>query len=453
MLCKTLRNKIIKIALIATMAVSVTVAPIMHTYLTPTVSAASSLDELQEKQNEIEQQKEETNAKLESLKADQAQQQEYKNALDEQLANVKQEKYVIQERINVLDAQITEKQAAIEDKQKEIDANFEQLGQRLNAIYLAGETTTLEILLHSSNATELMDNMEVVQSITEHDKKLIEDLQKAISEIKDEKAEIEANRDEVANAKVELDQKQEEINALVEESNRVLEELNANIEQENEHLHALDEQSAEAAAAVDKWFEDYYAQQAQQAQQNQNNNSGSGSGNSGNSGGSSNSGGSGNGGSNNGGNSSGGGTNISGGISSSGWMWPAPGTHGLTSGFSDGRNHGAWDIASAGGCSGNPIVAARAGKVVYVNTDSWGGGYGTCAYVDHGDGFITIYAHMSSRVVSVGQYVNQGDLLGFIGNTGNSFGAHLHFEIRLNGTRVDPYNYYKDMYPSIPKYF
>ena len=60
MLCKTLRNKIIKIALIATMAVSVTVAPIMHTYLTPTVSAASSLDELQEKQNEIEQQKEES---------------------------------------------------------------------------------------------------------------------------------------------------------------------------------------------------------------------------------------------------------------------------------------------------------------------------------------------------------------------------------------------------------
>lgn len=92
----------------------------------------------------------------------------------------------------------------------------------------------------------------------------------------------------------------------MEESNRVLEELNANIEQENEHLHALDEQSAEAAAAVDKWFEDYYAQQAQQAQQNQNNNSGSGSGNSGNSGGSSNSGGSGNGGTNNGGNSSGG---------------------------------------------------------------------------------------------------------------------------------------------------
>lgn len=430
MLCKTLRNKIIKIALIATMAVSVTVAPIMHTYLTPTVSAASSLDELQAKQNEIEQQKEETTAKLESLKADQTQQQEYKNTLDQQLYNVKQEKYVIEERISVLDAQIVEKQAAIEDKQTEIDANFEQLGQRLKAIYLAGETTTLEVLLHSSNATELMDNMEVVQSITEHDKKLIEELQTAISEIKDEKAGIEADRDEVASAKVELDQKQEEINALVEESNRVLEELNANIAQENEHLHALDEQSAEAAAAVDQWFADYYAQQAQQ---NQNYNSGS-SGSSG------------------GGSSSGGGTIINGGLSSTGWIFPAPGTYGLTSDFSDGRNHGAWDIAT-GGCSGNPIVAAKSGKVVNVNTDSWGGGYGTFAFVDHGDGFITVYAHMSSRVVSVGDYVSQGQVLGYIGTTGQSTGPHLHFEIRLNGIKQDPYNYYSDIYSSLTKYF
>lgn len=412
------------------MAVSVTVAPIMHTYLTPTVSAASSLDELQAKQNEIEQQKEETTAKLESLKADQTQQQEYKNTLDQQLYNVKQEKYVIEERISVLDAQIVEKQAAIEDKQTEIDANFEQLGQRLKAIYLAGETTTLEVLLHSSNATELMDNMEVVQSITEHDKKLIEELQTAISEIKDEKAGIEADRDEVASAKVELDQKQEEINALVEESNRVLEELNANIAQENEHLHALDEQSAEAAAAVDQWFADYYAQQAQQ---NQNYNSGS-SGSSG------------------GGSSSGGGTIINGGLSSTGWIFPAPGTYGLTSDFSDGRNHGAWDIAT-GGCSGNPIVAAKSGKVVNVNTDSWGGGYGTFAFVDHGDGFITVYAHMSSRVVSVGDYVSQGQVLGYIGTTGQSTGPHLHFEIRLNGIKQDPYNYYSDIYSSLTKYF
>lgn len=451
MLCKNLRNKIIKIALIATMAISVTVAPIMHTYLTPVVSAASSLDELQEKQEAIKQQKDETNAKLQNLKADQAQQQEYKNALDQQLNNVKQEKYVIQERINVLDAQIVEKQVAIEDKQIEIDENFEQLGQRLNAIYLSGETTTLEVLLHSSTATELMDRMEVVKSITEHDKKLIEQLQVAISEIKEEKAQIEANRDEVSNAKVELDQKQAEINALVEESNRVLEELNANIDKENEHLHALDEQSAEAAAAVDQWFADYYAQKAQEEQEKQNNNSGnSGNGGTNNSGGSGNSGGSTNGGSSNGGSSGGGGTNINGGMSSSGWMWPAPGTNGLTSDFSDGRNHGAWDIAS-GGCSGNPIVAAKSGTVMNTMPDPYG--YGNYVMIDHGGGYITVYGHMSSKVAMPGQHVEQGQVIGYIGSTGQSTGPHLHFEVRYMGVKQDPYNYYSDIYGSLTKYF
>lgn len=407
MLYKTLRNKIIKIALIAAMAVSVTVAPMVHTYLTPNVSAASSLDELQEKQKEIEQQQEETSAKLESLKADQAQQQEYKNTLDQQLYNVKQEKYVIEERISILDAQIVEKQAAIEDKQAEIDANFEQLGQRLNAIYLAGETTTLEIFLHSTNATELMDNMEVVQSITEHDKKLIEELQTAINEIKDEKAEIEANRNEVANAKVELDQKQAEINALVEESNRVLEELNANIEQENEHLHALDEQSAEAEAAINQWFADYYAQQAQQGQ----NNNGS----------------------------SGGGSGGGSGQSSGSWLWPAPGTYGITSTFYDSSGrpsaHGALDIATLG-CYGNLIVASRAGTVMNAMPDPYG--YGTYVMLDHGDGYITIYAHMSSKIVTAGQYVEAEETLGYIGSTGQSTGPHLHFEVRYYGTKVDP---------------
>ncbi len=420
MRCKAFKNRIIKIALLAAMAVSVAMAPMLQMHLAPAVSAASSLDELQQRQEDIRRQQEETNAKIDSLKADQAQQEEYKKALDEQLANVKQEKYVIQERINVLDAQISEKQAAIAESQQEIDHNFDQLGQRIKAIYLAGETTTLEVLLHAGSATELMDNMEVVQSITDHDRKLIEQLQAAIASIKDEKAQIEASRDEVAAAKLELDKKQDEINALVEESNRILEELNANIEAEHQHLHALDEQSAEAAAAVDQWFADYYAQQSQ--------NSGAVSG------------------------GAGSGAIINGGTSTSGWMFPAPGTYGLTSDFSDGRNHGAWDIAT-GGCSGNPIVAAKAGRVVNVNTDSWGGGYGTYAFVDHGGGYITVYAHMSARIVNVGDYVEQGQVLGYIGTTGQSTGPHLHFEIRYMGVKQDPYNYYSDIYGSLTKYF
>lgn len=416
MLCKSVKLKLIKIAFCAVMAVTAVAAPLIGQYAIPDVSAATSLQDLQQKQKDIQKQQEEVRERLESLKKDKEKQEEYKKTLDEQLIQVRQEKYVIQERIDVLDAQINEKQTEINAKQLEIDACFEQLGKRLNAIYLAGETTTLEVLLHSENATDLMDNMEVVQSITEHDRKLIENLKTFLNEIKDQKAVIEANRDEVASAKMELDQKQNEINALVEESNRLLEEIGSGIDEANHTMHNLDEESQEAQAAIDQWFAEYYANQSKQKlvqdqiQQNQGNSGG------------------------------GSGGTIHGGVSSSGWAWPCPGVYVITSDFWDNRAHGALDI-SGPGCAGSPIVASRAGVVVQINYDSWGGGYGTYAFVDHGDGYMTVYAHMSSRIVSVGQYVSQGQVLGYIGSTGNSSGPHLHFEVRLNGVKQNPANY------------
>lgn len=416
------KQKFAKTVLIAMLALAVTAAPAAH-YFSQTVSAAS-LSELQEKQQEIQKEQQETSKKLQQLKEDKEKQQEYKDTLDQQLYNIKQETYVIQAHINELDAKINEQQAAMADKQAEIDDNLDQLGQRLRAIYLGGEVSTLEILLQSQNATDLMTNMEVMQSITEHDKKLINTLQESMSQIKQEKEAIEADRAEVAAAKEQLDKKQAEINELVAESERVLAEINANISEANEHMHSLDEQSAEAAAAVDQWFRDYYANKAWQDEIRDT--------------------------LNNGGNGSG--TIINGGVNSQGWMFPAPGTHGLTSDFRDGRNHGAWDIAT-GGCYGNPIVAARAGVVIQVNSDSWGGGYGTYAFVDHGDGYVTVYAHMSNRIVSTGQYVAQGQVLGYIGSTGQSTGPHLHFEIRLNGVKQDPYYYYTEIYNSLIKYY
>jgi murein DD-endopeptidase MepM/ murein hydrolase activator NlpD len=85
--------------------------------------------------------------------------------------------------------------------------------------------------------------------------------------------------------------------------------------------------------------------------------------------------------------------------------------------------------------TGDPIVAADNGLV---NIAGWNGGYGIMAQVDHGNGFVTRYGHFSSVVVGCGQAVQQGDLLGYCGSTGWSSGAHLHFEIRLNGIPQDP---------------
>ena len=121
--------------------------------------------------------------------------------------------------------------------------------------------------------------------------------------------------------------------------------------------------------------------------------------------------------------------------SSSGLVWPVSGP--VTSGFGWrwGRIHEGVDI---GASAGAPIVAAAGGRVVYA---SWMGGYGNLVVVDHGGGLATAYAHQSSFAVTGGQSVGQGQTVGYVGCTGHCFGAHLHFEVRVNGSPVDPLGY------------
>jgi hypothetical protein len=97
------------------------------------------------------------------------------------------------------------------------------------------------------------------------------------------------------------------------------------------------------------------------------------------------------------------------------------------------------DFACNGSAYGKPIVAAQSGTVIRANkTDSWGSGWGYYIMVDHGGGFSTLYAHCSVVVAEEGQQVQQGEIIGYIGNSGNSYGAHLHFECWFNGERYDP---------------
>lgn len=118
--------------------------------------------------------------------------------------------------------------------------------------------------------------------------------------------------------------------------------------------------------------------------------------------------------------------------SASGLTWPARGTLTSTFGPRWGRMHQGIDI---GGASGSPITAAAAGTVIAAG---WSGGYGNLVVLDHGGGISTAYAHNSSVAVSVGQSVGQGTVLAGMGTTGNSTGVHSHFEVRVNGTAVDP---------------
>ena len=97
--------------------------------------------------------------------------------------------------------------------------------------------------------------------------------------------------------------------------------------------------------------------------------------------------------------------------------------------------HTGWDMSAR---SGSPIHAAGDGVVVSAGTR---GGYGNAVVIDHGGGLATLYAHQSSMAVSAGQQVSQGQVIGYVGCTGYCTGPHLHFEVRVNGTPVDPGGY------------
>ena len=126
-------------------------------------------------------------------------------------------------------------------------------------------------------------------------------------------------------------------------------------------------------------------------------------------------------------------------------IWPVPYTKHVTSPYGSrwGSFHYGIDV-SASGINGKALLACDGGTVIKANgTDKWGGGWGYYVLIDHGNGYQTRYAHCGKVVVKVGQKVAQGELIAYVGNTGNSTGPHLHMEVLLNGKRVDPLPYFK----------
>lgn len=374
---------------------------------------AASLTELQQEQAKLEQEQEENDAKLASLKEDQSKQQEYKDALDAQMQNLQSQIDGLNTQINSLDASIEEKNTAIAEKQKNIDEDVETLKERLCAIYMMGDASTLEILLQSESVIDMAQKVELLNIITEHDTKLIAQLTADMESIADEKAEIESEKEQVAAARTELESKGSELASVQAEAERVLEELNQSVASVQAESDRIAEEKAQASAEIDQWWKDYYAQLA--AQENQQNNGSSGS-----SGGSS-------------------GSIGSGGYVSTGnFTWPVPGFTNISCGYSSG--HKAIDISGGGRTIyGTPIVAADSGKVV---TATYHYSYGNYVMIDHGGGYSTLYAHASSLAVSAGQTVTKGQTIAYVGSTGNSTGPHLHFEVRVNGVRQNPFNWF-----------
>ncbi len=124
--------------------------------------------------------------------------------------------------------------------------------------------------------------------------------------------------------------------------------------------------------------------------------------------------------------------------SASGLIWPIDGILTSTFGPRWGSMHEGIDISAA---EGTPIRAADSGTVILLQSESESGGYGNYICIDHGGGLATCYAHLSGFATSSGARLEQGSMIGYVGNTGHSFGAHLHFEVRINGSATDPLGY------------
>ena len=311
------------------------------------------------------------------------------------------------------------------------------LRQRLKAIYIAGDVSSLEVILGAKDFSDFLDKLQVVQYVSNHDEELINKIQKQLNSISKEKKELEGDKEDLEEEKSTLETKQEELNTILEENKETLASLKSKADETQLNISLSEEELSGLSSEIQEYYrkqrEALAAQQAAAAAAAQND-----------SGDESDSG------------SSGGSVSIDTGAATQidaggGWVWPTPGAYTLTSEFNESRSyeqHGGIDI---GASMGTAIYAANSGTVVSSNNScnhvssggNWcdcGGGYGNFVWILHDNGYETIYGHMTTTAVGTGDRVSAGQLIGYVGSSGWSTGPHLHFELRIGGVKSNPLN-------------
>ena len=361
----------------------------------------SEIDALKQEQAESQARQEELKEQLADAEADQAAAEEQRNLLLAQLNAINDELDNINEQIAWYDEQIAQKEAERKEAEAKEQAQYELFCQRVRAMEEEGTVSYWSILFNAESFSDMLDRLADIDAVMDYDNQIMDELIAVREELERLQAELESARADEQEVKEQQEAKKAEQQTKVAEAEKVLEELNKNVEEVN---RLLDEED-KAAAAIQA---DIVRKQAELEAQRQQN-----------------------------------GTSI---VSESGYMWPLPGWYRISSPFGyrinpvSGRpqNHSGIDIPANGG---TPILACKSGQVI---TSVYGTGaywsYGNYVVIDHGNGNSTLYAHMSSRAVSEGQMVTQGQVIGYVGTTGNSTGNHLHLEVRVNGQRTDPEN-------------
>lgn len=422
-----------------------------------TVSAEDSISDLEQQLQDLEQENQKYQKILDDTKSDIAEKEEYKNALVSKVQVLDEKIAVTREKISSLNDDIKEKQDAYDKGLSEVEDQFDALANRLRILYMSGNATDLEIIFGAKDFSDLVDKVELVKSLANSDKELISEIQTKLDELSTQKESLEADKKDLETQQASLKSDQDEFNTLISENDDILKNLYASNSNAQSALDNAALQSDEIEAKISEYYAAQKAAAQQAAQAAQSSSSSSSSSNSSSSGSSSSSSSSSSGGSSSGSSDSGSGSGSSEVIvpSGSGFAWPTPGFTYLSSEWYEDRevyNHGGIDIAGAG-IMGTPVVAAADGTVIASNsscTHNWGksyscgcgGGYGNYVMISHAGGKMTVYGHLTSLTVSTGQTVSRGQVIGYVGSTGNSTGPHLHYECRLNGVRYNPMSEY-----------
>lgn len=353
------------------------------------------LQKLEKQKDEVSDKLDQTNVKLEYVQDELSDTLLKVQQAQDKVMQYEQEMQEQQNQINTLQTSINDSLNKLVLASQDYNAKKDILAKRLVAMYEAGDTEYLDVLVKSSNIIDFVSRLYIIEEMADYDSDLI-------NQVKIEKENIETTQNQLETAQKQI----KEVKAKNEQTSIVLtnmqtlqanyaKQLTENEKKLQEQITAYKKEQAEIEAQI-------------QASTNYN-------------------------------------VNIQ--YTGGEMLWPvaASGTV-ITSNFGM-REHPIQGIVKqhtgldiAGAPIGTPIVAALDGVVTYAG---WLGGYGNCVMINHGNGVVTLYGHGNKVVTTVGKQVKQGEIIMEVGSTGNSTGPHCHFEVRINGQYTNPLNYVK----------
>lgn len=357
--------------------------------------------------------------KAEQLEREKAKAQKEQSSLSAQLNKIIEDLKKAQSDVEAKEKEIAETEDELTAARIKENEQYEAMKIRIKYMYENGDSDMIAVLLSAENMADFLNKAEYVEQISIYDREMLVEFQRVVKEIEEKEAKLKKEKEELLTLQDNLSKKQKEVESLLATKNAQISDLESQIGENAKVLNALIEAAKEAERRR-KEAEEAAKQEAENNKRPSSGNSSSGSGSSG-------------------GNYKPGGNVISGNGTLSN---PCPGAR-ISSEFGPRRAptagassyHRGRDYAAP---SGTPIYASAAGTVI---TASYNGVRGNYVVIDHGNGLQTWYQHASRLYVSAGQKVSRGQNIAAVGTTGVSTGAHLHYEVHVNGTAVDPRKY------------